>query len=75
MYDIQVEYSNISSLPERSVADLGGGILRLGVSPVIDPDVLFKDAIEAAAAADTVACCIGTDQKHESEGWDRSDMK
>ena len=74
-YEILVEYSNISSLPERSVADLGGGILRLGVCPVADLEVLLKNAIRAASAADTVISCIGTDQEHESEGWDRNDMK
>lgn len=74
-YEIMVEYSNISSLPDRSIADIGGGILRLGVCPVVDAETLLNKAIQLASSADTVICVIGTDQEHESEGWDRKDMK
>ena len=74
-YEITTEYSNISSLFHRSVTDIGGGILRLGVCPVVEPEALLNDALEAAALADTVICVVGTDQEHESEGWDRKDMK
>jgi beta-glucosidase len=74
-YEIMTEYSNISSLSDRSVAEIGGGILRVGVCPVVELEKLLNDAINAAASADTVICVVGTDQEHESEGWDRKDMK
>ncbi|OQV01838.1 PA14 domain-containing protein [Cladophialophora immunda] len=74
-YEIVTEYSNISSLPNRTGTSLGGGILRVGVCRVVSPEALLNDALEAAALADTVICCVGTDQEHESEGWDRKDMK
>ncbi|KIW93702.1 uncharacterized protein Z519_05016 [Cladophialophora bantiana CBS 173.52] len=74
-YEVVTEYSNISTLSDRTAADLAGGILRLGVCQVISPEALLNDALEAAALANTVICCVGTDQEHESEGWDRKNMK
>ncbi|KIX95106.1 uncharacterized protein Z520_09022 [Fonsecaea multimorphosa CBS 102226] len=74
-YGIVVEYTNTSSLQDRSIFDVGGGILRVGVCPVVDPEKLLREAVDAATSADTVICCVGTDLEHESEGWDRKDMK
>lgn len=54
---------------------MGGGALRLGVSPVVPPEVALADAVKAASEADSVILCIGTDGERESEGFDRKDMK
>lgn len=50
-------------------------MLRIGALPVLDPDQLMKEAVDAASKADAVILAIGTDEERESEAYDRDDMK
>lgn len=74
-YQVTIEYSNLSTFPDRRPADIGGGALRIGVCRVTDPTQLIAEAVEVASKVDTVILCLGTDQERESEGFDRADMK
>lgn len=74
-YSVVVEYSSISTFPERRIGDMGGGALRLGAWQVRDPAIVLAEAVRTASEADTVILCIGSDGERESEGFDRSSMK
>lgn len=74
-YKVEIVYSPISTFPERTPGDLGGGAVRLGVTQVVDPEVTLADAAKIASEADTVILCVGTDGEWESESYDRKDMK
>jgi beta-glucosidase len=74
-YHISVEYSSLSTFPDRKAADLGGGVLRIGACRVVNNSELIAEAVKLASSVDTVILCVGTDQERESEGFDRKDMK
>ncbi|MET9090781.1 glycoside hydrolase family 3 C-terminal domain-containing protein [Streptomyces cyaneofuscatus] len=45
------------------------------LAPLRDPDELIAEAVEAARAADTAIVVVGTTERVESEGFDRTDLK
>jgi beta-glucosidase len=68
-YNIRIEYV--------SQPDFPGWIphlIRLGGTPPLPADSI-KRAAGAAAGADVALVCAGTNEEHETEGRDRSDME
>lgn len=45
------------------------------LAPLRDPDELIAEAVEAARGADTAIVVVGTTERVESEGFDRTDLK
>ncbi|MFD7759400.1 glycoside hydrolase family 3 protein [Streptomyces microflavus] len=45
------------------------------LAPLRDPDELIAEAVEAARTADTAIVVVGTTERVESEGFDRTDLK
>ncbi|MET9978316.1 glycoside hydrolase family 3 protein [Streptomyces microflavus] len=45
------------------------------LAPLRDPDELIAEAVEAARSADTAIVVVGTTERVESEGFDRTDLK
>ncbi|MET7580417.1 glycoside hydrolase family 3 C-terminal domain-containing protein [Streptomyces microflavus] len=45
------------------------------LAPLCDPDELIAEAVEAARTADTAIVVVGTTERVESEGFDRTDLK
>ncbi|MEV1086680.1 glycoside hydrolase family 3 protein [Streptomyces microflavus] len=45
------------------------------LAPLRDPDELIAEAVEAARMADTAIVVVGTTERVESEGFDRTDLK
>lgn len=45
------------------------------LAPLRDPDELIAEAVEAARDADTAIVVVGTTERVESEGFDRTDLK
>jgi beta-glucosidase len=62
----------VTDLPAGSA---GACAVTLGWRPVVDdPDRLIADAAEAARAADVAVVVVGTSNKVESEGFDRTTL-
>ncbi|MGW7397569.1 glycoside hydrolase family 3 protein [Streptomyces cyaneofuscatus] len=45
------------------------------LAPLRDPDELIAEAVEAARTADTAIVVVGTTERVESEGFDRTDLR
>jgi len=45
------------------------------LAPLRDPDELIAEAVEAARGADTAIVVVGTTERVESEGFDRTDLR
>ncbi|MEV7294059.1 glycoside hydrolase family 3 C-terminal domain-containing protein [Streptomyces microflavus] len=45
------------------------------LAPLRDPDELIAEAVEAARSADTAIVVVGTTERVESEGFDRTDLR
>lgn len=66
--------TGIPSMPDGS--DMPGVLgFTAGWRPVVDrPEDLVAEAVEAARAADVAVVVVGTNEKVESEGFDRTDL-
>lgn len=74
-YRVSIQYSCISSFPNRKPVDLGGGILFIGARRTANnSELLIAEAARVASEADIAIVCLGMDKDKESEGFHRSDM-
>jgi beta-glucosidase len=48
--------------------------MRLGITPLLDDEALFEDAVKAAIAADLAVVVVGSADGTESEGYDKDTM-
>lgn len=74
-YRISIQYSCISSFPDRKPGDIGAGVLRIGARLKVENSNLIADAVRLASETDIVVLCLGTDGEKETEGFDRADMR
>jgi beta-glucosidase len=67
--------TGIPSMPDGS--DLAGVLgFTAGWRPVVEEtDALIAEAVEVARTADVVVVVVGTNEKVESEGFDRTDLR
>jgi beta-glucosidase len=67
--------SGIPSMPDGT--DMAGVMgFTAGWRPVVDSaDALIAEAVEAARGADVAVVVVGTNEKVESEGFDRTDLR
>ncbi|MCX4535293.1 beta-glucosidase [Streptomyces sp. NBC_01669] len=68
---------SLRQVPETLGADspiLGVSFSLCHLGPRRDPDELIAEAVEAARAADTAIVVVGTTERVESEGFDRTDL-
>jgi len=69
--DVRFEYD----LPQRTGRFGNALFVRLGVEPHdLDEDRLIADAVDAARAADVALVVVGTNERVESEGFDRTSL-
>ncbi|WP_326603591.1 beta-glucosidase family protein [Streptomyces sp. NBC_01800] len=74
---VPVEVS-LRQVPETLAADSpipGVSFSFCHLGPRRDPDELIAEAVEAARAADTAVVVVGTTERVESEGFDRTDLR
>ncbi|MFB7223486.1 beta-glucosidase [Streptomyces sp. NPDC056227] len=68
---------SLRQVPETLGADSpipGVSFSLCHLGPLRDPDELIAEAVEAARAADTAIVVVGTTERVESEGFDRTDL-